>query len=81
MIEKLAILYSDTYKQCHPRMYPKGLTRLVSYWTPRRSMFGEDDTMIFFGLQGFLEGFFIKNFLISSTIFPIKTLKKYLQKF
>ena len=63
MIEKLAILYSDTYKQCHPRMYPKGLTKLVSYWTPRRSMFGEDDTMIFFGLQGFLEGFLHEEFL------------------
>lgn len=52
----LAILYSDSYKQCHPRMYPKGTTQLVSYWVPRRSMFnGMDDKMIFFGLQPFIK--------------------------
>lgn len=58
----LAILYSDSYKQCHPRMYPKGTTKLVSYWVPRRSMFGENDTMIFFGLQPFIKEYLIELF-------------------
>lgn len=67
MIDTNAILLSDTYKQCHRRIYPKGLTKLVSYWTPRRSMFADpDDEMIFFGLQGFIKeyliGYFNKNF-------------------
>lgn len=27
----MAILLSDTYKQIHNKIYPKGLTKLVSY--------------------------------------------------
>lgn len=38
MDNTMALLLSDTYKQCHDRMYPKGLTKLVSYWVPRKSM-------------------------------------------
>ena len=34
----MALLLSDTYKQVHDRMYPYGLTKLVSYWVPRKSM-------------------------------------------
>ena len=30
MDNTMALLLSDTYKQCHDRMYPKGLTKLVS---------------------------------------------------
>ena len=51
MENTLAILYADSYKQCHHFMYPKGLTKLISYWVPRRSMFGENDKMVFFGFQ------------------------------
>ena len=32
MDNTMALLLSDTYKQCHDRMYPNGLTKLVSYW-------------------------------------------------
>ena len=38
MDKTMALLLSDTYKQCHDRMYPKGLKKLVSYWVPRKSM-------------------------------------------
>lgn len=31
MNNTLAILLSDTYKQIHNKIYPKGLTKLVSY--------------------------------------------------
>lgn len=51
----MALLLSDTYKQCHDRMYPKGLTKLVSYWVPRKSMLESQDKMIFFGLQAFIK--------------------------
>lgn len=51
----IAILLSDTYKQCHPRMYPDDIERLVSYWVPRRSMFPEQlDEMVWFGFNAFL---------------------------
>ena len=61
----LAILYADSYKQCHHFMYPKGLTKLISYWVPRRSMFGEDDKMVFFGFQACMkkiQNLFYENF-------------------
>lgn len=66
MDNTMALLLSDTYKQCHDRMYPKGLTKLVSYWVPRRSMLKNQDKMVFFGLQAFIKeyllGYFQTNF-------------------
>lgn len=58
----LAILLSDTYKQIHNKIYPKGLTKLVSYWTPRRSMLKNQNKMVFFGLQAFIEEYLINYF-------------------
>lgn len=55
MNNTMALLLSDTYKQCHSRMYPKGLTKLVSYWVPRRSMLENRNKMVFFGLQAFIK--------------------------
>ena len=66
MDNTMALLLSDTYKQCHDRMYPKGLTKLVSYWVPRKSMLENQNHMVFFGLQAFIKeylmGYFQKNF-------------------
>lgn len=62
MINTMALLLSDTYKQTHDRMYPKGLTKLVSYWVPRKSMFEKQDTMVFFGLQAFIKEYLIDYF-------------------
>ena len=60
----LAILLSDTYKQTHDRMYPKNLKKLVSYWVPRKSMFvnEENQKMVWFGLQGFIQEWLIEYF-------------------
>lgn len=58
----LSLLLSDTYKQTHDRMYPAGLTKLVSYWTPRKSMSTKYDKMVFFGLQAFIKEFLIEGF-------------------
>lgn len=67
MNNTMALLLSDTYKQCHSRMYPKGLTKLVSYWVPRRSMLENRNKMVFFGLQAFIKeylmGYFQENFI------------------
>ena len=65
MISTIAMLLSDTYKQCHSDMYPKTLKKLVSYWVPRKSMFSEHsdyNKMVFFGLQAFIQEFLIDYF-------------------
>lgn len=58
----LSMLLSDTYKQVHHDLFPKNLTKLVSYWVPRRSMLKEQDKMVFFGLQAFIKEYLIDYF-------------------
>lgn len=59
-------LLTDFYKVCHHEMYPEGLTKLVSYWTPRMTRIDKIDKVVMFGLQGFIQqyliGYFNKNF-------------------
>lgn len=62
MVKPHVLLLSDTYKQVHDRMYPDGLTRLVSYWTPRKSMFKNIDRMVFFGMQAFISEYLVEAF-------------------
>lgn len=62
MSRTMALLLSDTYKQCHDRMYPTGLTKLVSYWVPRKSMLETQNKMVFFGLQAFIKEYLIEYF-------------------
>ena len=62
MSNTIALLLSDTYKQVHDRMYPSGLTKLVSYWVPRKSMLKNQDKMVFFGLQAFVKEYLIECF-------------------
>lgn len=62
MSNTMALLLSDTYKQCHDRMYPIGLTKLVSYWVPRKSMLKTQEKMVFFGLQAFIKEYLIEYF-------------------
>lgn len=54
MNDTMMMLLCDTYKICHDRQYPKGMTKLVSYWTPRKAMSTVYDKMVFFGLQAFI---------------------------
>ena len=62
MIKTNAMLLADTYKFCHPLQYNPGLTKLYSYWTPRKSMLKTCDKMIFFGLQAFIQEFLVDYF-------------------
>lgn len=49
------LLLLDYYKTTHHEQYPKGLTRLVSYFTPRISRLPGENEVVFFGLQAFLK--------------------------
>ena len=58
----MMLLMSDTYKHTHPRMYPKNLTNLVSYLTPRKNMSPAFPKMVFFGLQSFIMDYLLEGF-------------------
>ena len=52
---RMIMLYSDSYKQCHPLMYPQNQEELVSYLTPRKAMSEHFPKMVVYGLQAFLK--------------------------
>lgn len=51
---RLVLLYSDSYKQCHPKMYPENQEQLVSYLTPRAEMSKRFPKMVVWGVTPFL---------------------------
>lgn len=55
-------LLSDFYKQIHQQIYPAGLTKLVSYLTPRMSRLKYQDYLICFGVQYFCKKYLIDYF-------------------
>lgn len=56
------MLVKDFYKATHADCYPSGLTRLVSYYTPRMSRLEGQDKLVMFGLQAFIKEFLIESF-------------------
>ena len=48
---------ADTYKNCHVDVYPAGMTKLVSYLVPRKSMFEKQQKVVVFGIQAFIKNF------------------------
>jgi nicotinamide phosphoribosyltransferase len=54
------ILLSDSYKQFHWMMYPKGITKLYSNMTPRSFKHLKTDEAVWFGLQ-----YYIKEYLLN----------------
>ena len=56
------LLLVDFYKVCHSSQYPKGLTKMVSYYTPRMSRLGDVDKVTLFGLQAFIKEYLIEGF-------------------
>lgn len=75
MLNKCTLLLSDGYKQVHAEQFPKGLTKLVSYLTPRKSRLKSQDKMIFFGLQAFCKEYLIKVFNEGFFNLPIDEVK------
>ena len=56
------LLMIDFYKATHSEQYPKGLTRMVSYYTPRMSRLSDVDKVTLFGLQAFIKEYLIEGF-------------------
>lgn len=56
------MLLIDFYKAVHAEMLPKGITKSVSYFTPRMSRVSRWDKVIMFGLQGFIKTYLIDYF-------------------
>lgn len=56
------LLLCDFYKVCHFDQYPKDLTRIVSYFTPRMSRLANRHSLVMFGLQGFIKQYLIDYF-------------------
>ena len=56
------MLLIDFYKAVHAEMLPKGITKSVSYFTPRMSRVKMWDKVVMFGLQGFIKTYLIDYF-------------------
>ncbi len=62
-MNKNMTLLCDFYKISHRSMYPDGMTKLYSTWTPRSGkFFPESKFVIWFGLQGFIKEYLIEQF-------------------
>lgn len=57
-----ALLLKDFYKAVHSEMLPKGITKSVSYFTPRKSRIEQWDHVVNFGLQAFCKVWLIDYF-------------------
>lgn len=56
------LLLIDFYKATHHEQYPRGLTKMVSYYTPRMSRLPDVDRVTMFGLQAFIKEYLIDSF-------------------
>jgi len=56
------MLLIDFYKAVHAEMLPKGITKSVSYFTPRMSRVNRWNKVVNFGLQGFIKTYLIDYF-------------------
>lgn len=56
------LLLLDFYKCFHSEQYPKGLTRMVSYLTPRMSRVNGDGKLIIYSVQANIKKYFIDYF-------------------
>lgn len=56
------LLLVDSYKIHHTRMYPEGMTKLYSNFTPRKSRIKGVDGIVVFGIQAFLMKYLIDEF-------------------
>lgn len=62
MIKMNPMLLIDFYKAVHAEMLPVGITKSVSYFTPRMSRVDRWDKVVMFGLQGFIKTYLIDYF-------------------
>lgn len=62
MFKTVPMLLIDFYKAVHAEMLPKGITKSVSYFTPRMSRVKRWDKVVMFALQGFIKEYLIDYF-------------------
>ena len=62
MFRTNALLLKDFYKAIHRELLPKGMTKSVSYYTPRMSRVRRWDRVVNFGLQAFCKTYLIDYF-------------------
>lgn len=56
------LLLTDFYKTTHAEQYPAGLTKMVSYFTPRMSRIVDENKLTVIGVQGYCKEFLIDYF-------------------
>lgn len=56
------LLLVDSYKVHHTKMYPEGMTKLYSNFTPRKSRIAGIDKVVVFGIQHFIIKYLIEAF-------------------
>lgn len=57
-----SLLLKDFYKACHSELLPEGMTKSVSYFTPRKSRIEMWPKVVNFGLQAFIKEWLIDSF-------------------
>lgn len=62
MFKTNPMLLIDFYKAVHAEMLPKDITKSVSYFTPRMSRVNRWDSVVMFGLQGFIKTYLVDYF-------------------
>ena len=62
MISYSPLLCLDFYKTAHAEQYPTALTKMVSYYTPRMTRLADTEKVTMFGLQAFIQKYFIEAF-------------------
>lgn len=62
-------LISDFYKQAHAEQYPENMDFIASYFIPRMSRLKNEDSLIVFGIQGFVNDYLVERF--NETFFNI----------
>lgn len=61
-MKTVPLLLCDFYKTVHSEQYPEGITKLVSYFTPRMTRIEGEDKVVMFGLQAFIKEYLIEYF-------------------
>lgn len=83
MFKTNALLLKDFYKAVHSEMIPKGMTKSVSYFTPRKSRIDMWPKVVNFGLQAFcktyLIDYFNENFFNRPEAEVVDEYKKYME--
>lgn len=60
MFKPCGALLTDFYKQDHQRQYDPSITKVVSYYVPRKTRIPEFDKVVVFGIQAFIEEYLIE---------------------